>query len=88
MFDHDRSAARGEMTARKLVVFRHDSALGNAPAHSLFERVSVKRFFEGEEFDPDDRRAHNLPPTRAFKDYAVHVDWETPPAGVEMIERL
>src|SRR5262249_37771714 len=43
MFDHDRSAARGEMTARKLIVFEHESDLGNAPAHTLLERVSVKR---------------------------------------------
>ena len=37
MFDHDHSAARGKMNARKLVAFEHDSKLGNAPAHSLFE---------------------------------------------------
>jgi len=36
MFDHDRSAARGEMTARKLIVFKHDSELGNASAYKLF----------------------------------------------------
>lgn len=42
MFDHDHSAARGKMCARKLVVFKHDSKLGNAPAHKLFETVTVK----------------------------------------------
>ncbi len=47
MFDHDRSAARGEMAARKLVVFRHNSALGNAPAHKLFERVKTWRVSQG-----------------------------------------
>ena len=48
MFEHDRSAARGEMAVRKLIVFRHDSALGNAPAHQLFDRVSVLRSIDGE----------------------------------------
>ncbi|AQT68714.1 CRISPR-associated protein Cas7/Csd2, subtype I-C/DVULG [Anaerohalosphaera lusitana] len=42
MFDHDRSAARGKMCPRKLIVFKHDSKLGNAPAHKLFETVDVK----------------------------------------------
>lgn len=73
MFDHDRSAARGEMTARRLIVFRHDSALGSAPAHKLFERVTVNRLFKGEEYTPGDN-TDNLPPARAFTDYAVHVD--------------
>ena len=43
MFEHDRSAARGEMAARKLIVFKHATALGNAPAHDLFDRVTVDR---------------------------------------------
>ncbi|MEL4428042.1 type I CRISPR-associated protein Cas7, partial [Shewanella indica] len=43
MFDHDRSAARGEMATRKLILFRHESKLGNAHAQSLFDRVSVQR---------------------------------------------
>ena len=43
MFDHDRSAARGEMAARRLIVFKHTSKLGNAPAHKLFEAVKVGR---------------------------------------------
>jgi CRISPR-associated protein Csd2 len=42
MFEHDRSAARGEMSTRGLYVFKHDSELGNAPAHALFERLQVK----------------------------------------------
>jgi CRISPR-associated protein Csd2 len=42
MFEHDRSASRGEMSTRGLYVFKHDSELGNAPAHSLFERLQVK----------------------------------------------
>ena len=43
MFDHDHSAARGKMNARKLIVFKHESALGNAPAHKLFDLVKVNR---------------------------------------------
>ena len=48
MFEHDRSAARGEMATRKLIVFKHANALGNAPAHELFERVKVGRNIDGE----------------------------------------
>ena len=43
MFEHDRSAARGEMAARKLIVFKHDSSLGSQPAHKLFDAVKVER---------------------------------------------
>ncbi len=88
MFDHDRSAARGEMAARRLILFQHRGALGNAQAHKLFERVSVKRVFEGEEFDPGARSAHNLPPARAYADYAVHVDTVDLPSGIEVIDRI
>lgn len=88
MFDHDHSAARGEMAARGLILFKHDSVIGNAQAHRLFERVTVKRVFDGEEHDPGDRRAHNLPPARAFSDYAVQVDGSNLPQGVQMIERI
>ena len=88
MFDHDRSAARGEVTARRLVLFKHDSALGNAQAHRLFERVTVNRVFDGEEHESGDRRAHNLPPARAYADYAVHVDDDNLPSGIEVIDRI
>ena len=88
MFDHDRSAARGEMAARRLILFKHDGALGNASAHRLFERVTVNRVFDGEEHEPRDRRAHNLPPARAYVDYAVHVDDDNLPNGVEIIDRI
>jgi CRISPR-associated protein Csd2 len=63
MFEHDRSAARGEMVARHLVVFKHATALGNAPAHELFERVTVERV-KGEQGSP----------AQAFTDYAVKLD--------------
>ncbi len=76
MFEHDHSAARGEMSARKLIVFKHESALGNAPAHKLFELVSV-------------RRANGADaPARSFDDYRVEVDRAKAPAGVEVLELL
>lgn len=87
MFEHDHSAARGEMATRKLVVFKHASALGNAPAHALFDRVKVHRMVDGDARQID-RRLDNLPPARSFADYAVTIDREGLPAGVEIIERV
>jgi CRISPR-associated protein Csd2 len=58
MFEHDRSAARGEMNTRGLYVFKHESELGNAPAHKLFDLIQVVRH------DP-------VTPARSFADYAV-----------------
>lgn len=75
MFEHDRSAARGEMASRKLVVFEHESALGNAPAHALFDRVKVVR--------KDESR-----PPRAYSDYEVTVDKSKLPAGITVHEML
>ena len=60
MFDHDRSAARGLMCTRRLVVFEHATALGNRPAHELFDRVTVERVTQG--------------PARDFSDYRVLLD--------------
>lgn len=77
MFEHDRSAARGEMAARKLIVFEHDSAMGNAPAHVLFDAVKV----ESAKVDPD-------APARSFSDYRVSVDRQAIPAGVTVREVL
>ena len=74
MFEHDRSAARGLMSTRKLVVFKHDSALGNAPAHALFERVQIKRRDESK-------------PARAFGDYDLVIHRDSLPAGIEVIEK-
>lgn len=72
MFDHDRSAARGEMSARKLLVFKHDTALGNAPAHKLFELVSVKRAGpNGAKIEPGSEDAAKLPAPRKFSDYII-----------------
>ncbi|MBY0430902.1 MAG: type I-C CRISPR-associated protein Cas7/Csd2 [Rhodospirillales bacterium] len=71
MLDHDHSAARGEMTARRLISFRHDSALGNAPAHKLFELVDQTRSVPLTE-----------EPARKFSDYTITFDEAGVPAGV------
>lgn len=71
MFDHDRSAARGEMNARRLITFRHDSDIGNAPAHKLFDLVTTRRA------DPADKR-----PARDFADYVIAFDETGVPSGV------
>ena len=73
MFDIDRSAARGLMATRKLVIFKHATKLGNAPAHVLFDAVKVVRK-EGVEFP------------RSFADYEVTIDRDSIPSGVEVIE--
>jgi CRISPR-associated protein Csd2 len=88
MFEHDRSAARGEMATRKLVIFRHDSALGNAHAYELFDRVKTSRVWQGERHGlPDsNNRLDNAPPARRFEDYEITVDREGLPAGIELIE--
>lgn len=88
MFEHDRSAARGEMTARKLIVFRHAGALGNAPAHALFDRIKIGRKVDGEFRDIDDRGLGNLPPARKFADYTVRIDRDGLPEGVEILDLL
>lgn len=73
MFEHDRSAARGEMATRGLYVFKHESDLGNAPAHALFERIQVKK-------------TADVP--RSFADYAVEVDADNLPAGVQLMTKV
>ena len=73
MFEHDRSAARGEMTTRGLYVFKHDSELGNAPAHALFERIR-----------PQIKQEVSVP--RSFEDYDVAVDESGLPSGVTLIK--
>ena len=73
MFENDRSAARGKMAVRELIVFRHDSELGNAPSYKLFDAVHVAR-------KPD------VTVPRSYRDYTVDVDADLP-AGVSC-ERL
>lgn len=71
MFDHDHSAARGKMSARGLIVFKHQDKLGNAPAHTLFDAVTVSR-------------SNGDTPPRAFSDYTVSVDESVVPSGVTL----
>jgi CRISPR-associated protein Csd2 len=75
MFEHDRSATRGEMATRKLIVFEHQSLLGNAPAHALFSRVSTER-------------TDTAKPPRSYEDYKIHINQEGLPAGVTLHEKL
>ena len=73
MFENDHSAARGKMCMRKLIIFKHDSVLGNCPSHLLFDKISIKQ-------------KEKLPP-RSFGDYEVTIDAQMP-EGVELIEKL
>ena len=75
MFDLDRSAARGLMAARRLIVFKHDDDLGNAPAHKLFELVKV------EAKDPNR-------PARSFSDYEITIDESKLSEGVELLDLI
>lgn len=72
MFENDRSAARGLMTSRKLYVFEHESKLGNAPAHTLFDTVTARRVSDG--------------PARAYSDYEIVADKSAVPEGVTLHE--
>jgi CRISPR-associated protein Csd2 len=71
MFEVDHSAARGNMAVRNLIVFKHDSELGNCPAYKLFETVHVKR-------------KENVQVARSYDDYEVVVDKDSVPSGVEV----
>ena len=74
MFDHDRSASRGEMSPRGLYVFKHDSVLGNAPATKLLEMVKVDK--------------NEDVPAREFSDYTVSIDESSVPQGVSLEIKL
>lgn len=74
MFEHDRSAARGKMCLRRLYIFKHELALGNAPAHVLFDKIKVEK-------KPD------VVAPRSFDDYTVTVDTELP-SGVSLDSRI
>jgi len=86
MLELDCSAARGMMAARRLIVLRHASDLGNAQAHRLFDRVIVNRVHGGDAVPVGDARSHNWPPARSFKDYRVEVDDTDLPQGVTLVE--
>lgn len=74
MFDVDRSAARGLMSAQKLIVFKHDSVLGNAPANKLFDLVKVEKVCSGA--------------PRSFKDYSITIDRDHVPVNVTVEELI
>lgn len=74
MFDVDRSAARGLMSAQKLIVFKHGSMLGNAPANKLFDLVKIEKICDGA--------------PRSFSDYKVTIDKEAVPANVTVEELI
>ena len=74
MFDVDRSAARGLMSAQKLIVFKHDSVLGNAPANKLFDLVKVEKLCSGA--------------PRSFKDYSITIDRDHVPVNVTIEELI
>lgn len=88
MFEHDRSAARGEMTSRRVIAFKHASALGNAAAHTLFDRVTVQRKFRGDLHALGDEKLDNAPPARRYEDYEVSVRHDGLPDGIEIIDVL
>ena len=74
MFDCDHAAARGKMAVRELIVFKHDSELGNCPAYKLFDTIHVKK---REEI-----------PARAFADYEISIDEKEIPDGVSLIRMV
>lgn len=74
MFDTDRSAARGLMSAQKLIVFKHDSMLGNAPANKLFDLIDIKKVCNGA--------------PRSFSDYMIAIDSEHIPSNVTVEELI
>lgn len=74
MFEHDRSAARGLMGTRKLIIFEHSSKMGDAPVQKLFDAVTAKRTDENK-------------PARDFSDYSVSIDREQIPQSIWLIER-
>jgi CRISPR-associated protein Csd2 len=77
MFEHDRSAARGEMAARKLIVFKHEHPMGNAPAHVLFDTVKVERI-----------KGEGDTPARRFSDYTVSINNTLLPQGIKVLELI
>ena len=76
MFDHDRSAAHGHMATRRLIVFKHDSKMGKAHAHKLFDLIKVERVNNADG------------PARAFTDYVVKLDEANVPKGVSIEKAL
>jgi len=73
MFEHDHSAARGKMAVRKLIVFKHDSELGNAPSHKLFDKIAVQK-------------KGGIEAPRQYSDYIVEIDVDGIPDGVSCMQ--
>ena len=76
------------MCSRKIVAFKHASALGNAAAHDLFDRVTVQRKFGDNLYDLDSNRLDSLPPARRFADYSVSINRDDMPQGIEVLELI
>jgi CRISPR-associated protein Csd2 len=74
MFEHDRSAARGLMGTRKLIIFEHSSKMGDASVQKLFDAITVKRIDDGK-------------PARDFSDYTVSIAKDKIPPSVKLIEK-
>ena len=74
MFENDHSAARGKMAVRKLIIFKHDSELGNAPSHRTLDLVSVKR-------------RDGVDTARSYSDYEVKINEAEKPDGATIICR-
>ncbi|MGD9677392.1 MAG: type I-C CRISPR-associated protein Cas7/Csd2 [Vulcanibacillus sp.] len=75
MFEHDHAAARGKMAVRKLVVFKHNTELGNAQSHKLFELISVKKIDKEK-------------PARSYDDFEIKINNSELPEGVTLIEKI
>jgi CRISPR-associated protein Csd2 len=75
MFELDRSASRGQMAPQSLIVFEHNDALGNAPAHVLQARIQVER-------------TSNDTPPRSFADYSLTIDESDLPSGIKIDRKL
>lgn len=82
MFENDRSASRGEMAPQALIVFEHESTLGNAPANKLFDRVTVSRA------NASSNGNGEWKPARCFGDFQITIDETDLPSGVKIIRRF
>ena len=80
MFEHDHSASRGKMAVRELIVFKHDSELGNAPSYKLFDTVTVTRKQNGTQDEHI--------PARCYADYEVHIDEAAIPEHVTCMRMI
>ena len=80
MFEHDNSASRGKMAVRELIVFKHDSELGNAPSYKLFDTVTVTRKQNGTQDEHI--------PARCYADYEVHIDEAASPEHVTCMRMI